>query len=376
MARYDLYEELKLDRTKAPADLAAELDDRLRGVSWEDKATHEQLTVARKILGDPAKRSMYDQRLDDPSATIDIDNLRGLANQEVTASRSPSMTGAMAVEKVKGFYRTDRKPKLAGTAVAAVAALGLVGAGIASCGSDDEETSAAGTTTPADAQETSSGSSGDAFDQYTFLEPGEELVLTTGKLYEYDDGRTERSGGGEYGFTVDNLRTVDQLSAPDPDAPSDHPDSKAQKVGTYVCYDLTFRVITPTGEQPDSSGIGDVEDFVVGESQEAIYPKMLVYPIMNGYLGSELDSGNLMSVPPGSTAPFEKSEYGSDKSADGASGYRYDTENLTETTSNCRHASDGDESDLPDGVRGYVVGSEANDNTTPDQDVQGWRFDL
>lgn len=162
MASVDLYQDLDLDRSKSPSELAAELDYRLRGTSWEDRATHEQLTVARKILGDPSKRALYDDRLDDPSASIDIDNLRGLANQDVAAPKTSTMTAAMAVEKVKGFYRTDRKPKLAGTAVAAVAVLGLVGAGVASCGSDDEETSAAGTTTPADAQETSSGSSGDA----------------------------------------------------------------------------------------------------------------------------------------------------------------------------------------------------------------------
>ncbi|MGO3647914.1 MAG: hypothetical protein ACTJFY_12660, partial [Candidatus Corynebacterium faecigallinarum] len=215
----------------------------------------------------------------------------------------------------------------------------------------------------------------DPFDQYNFLEPGEELVLTTGKLYEYEDGRTERSGGGEYGFTVDNLRTVDQLSAPDPDAPSDHPDSKAQKVGTYVCYDVTFRVITPTGERPDSSGIGDIEDFVLDEYAQSTKPRLTVNPIKGDYLGSQL-STNTKMAPPGSTAPFKQDGHRSYLSADGADNLQYNINDLTQARSTCALATEDGEPDLPDEVEGYVVGSEVNDSATPDQDIHGWRFDF
>ncbi|MGN0095943.1 MAG: hypothetical protein ACI38U_07765 [Corynebacterium sp.] len=395
MARHDLYKELKLDRSKAPADLAAELDDRLRGVSWEDKATHEQLTVARKILGDPTKRTMYDQRLDDPSASIDIDNLRGLANQEAAAPKTSTMTAAMAVEKVKGFYRADQKPKLVGTAVAAVAVLGLVGAGVASCGSDDEDAVATSGSTSSNSDSggsasnngSSTGSSQeDGLSEYEFLEPGEELVVTTGKPYEYDDGRTEYVNGGEYGYTVDNMRLVDRMSVPDPDAPDDHPDSKAEKIGEFVCFDVTVRVIEgaelPDYLLDDSTASEAAEDELltqVNRARELKYTQ--VNPILDGRrLGEKLNDSVVVDTPPGSdgelvVSPETKTTYPGLASSTPGDVVVANTDENTVTHGMCLSASRS-ETDEPERNTGYVVNAEVNPNNAgADREVRGWRFD-
>lgn len=391
MFSIDLYHDLDLDRSKSPSELATELDHRRRGVSWDDKALHEQLTVARRILGNPTKRSMYDQRLADPSANIDVDNLRGLAYQEVKEPTSPGMTATMAVEKVKAFYRTDQKPKLIGTAVAAVAVLGLVGAGVASCGSDDEETSAAGTTTSSSSGEGADQDLDDAseknFSGYDFMELGDEMKIITGKKYTYDDGREERVDGGEYGMSVDNFRMADEVEPGDPDAPSDHPDSQPVKIGTYACADITRRIIEPNESVNEQyTRLDDDEEF---ELQISSFPNLevIVNPVIeekkhDGRLGRQGDSLPI-EVPPGSTAQIENDGRRTAETTDTGETSQLDYGQKTETTGYCwavtgprANKANNGEVDEPSDITGYTIfgvptGEDVDTEPAP-EDKRGW----
>lgn len=391
MASIDLYHDLDLDRSKSPAELAAELDHRLRGVSWDDKAQHEQLTVARRILGNPLKRQMYDQRLDDPQASIDVDNLRGLAYQDVEPPKSLAASTALVTDKVKSFYRTGTKPKLAGTAVAAVAVLGLVGAGVASCGSDDEESSAAGSATNSTSEDLTDQDIEDAaeenFRNFTFMEPGDEMKILTGKKYTYDDGHVERVDGGVYGLSVDNLRMVDEVEPGDPDAPSDHPDSQPVKIGTYACVDFTRRLIEPNETMNEgSTRLDDDEEF---ELQMSSFPSLevAVNPVIDDKkqsvrLGRKGDSLPV-EVPPGSTSQIENTGSGPAKTLDTGDTSELDYGQKTETSGYCWAATgprankaNSSEVDEPSDVTGYtVLGAPSGDNTDvepPLEEQRGW----
>lgn len=393
MPSIDLYRNLDLDRSKTPAELAAELSDRLRGVSWDDKALHEQLTVARKILGDPTKRTMYDRRLDDPAASIDVNNLRGLAYQEVATPKSSGLTTTVVVDKVKSFYRTDRKPKLAGTAVAAVAVLGLVGAGVAACGGDDDEgVSATGTTTGTSSGEVTDQNVNDAaeenFKNYTFMEEGAEMKILTGKKYTYDDGRVERVDGGEYGISVGNLRMVNEVEPGDPDAPSDHPDSQPVKIGTYVCADITRRIIEPNESLNEQfKRIDDEQKF---KHQISQFPSLTTTTNtviddkkQGDRLGGQGNNGPI-EVPPGSTAEIEnKNDSSNPKTTDTGKTSQLDYGQKTETSGSCwavtgpgANNPSQDEVDEPSDITGYtifIVPSGEDADTEPSvQEQQGW----
>lgn len=80
MAHYDLYQSLGLSRQSSTPALGRELDGRLAQAPAGDVSTRDQLTVARAILGDDTRRSLYDQRLNDATAPeIDVESLRDLA---------------------------------------------------------------------------------------------------------------------------------------------------------------------------------------------------------------------------------------------------------------------------------------------------------
>ncbi|WP_145943542.1 hypothetical protein [Corynebacterium glyciniphilum] len=391
MASIDLYHDLDLDRSKSPAELAAEIDHRLRGVSWDDKAQHEQLTVAQRILGNPIKRQMYDQRLDAPQASIDVDNLRGLAYQDVEPPKSLAASTALVTDKVKSFYRTDTKPKLAGTAVAAVAVLGLVGAGVASCGSDDEESSAAGSATNSTSEDLTDQDIEDAaeenFRNFTFMEAGDEMKILTGKKYTYDDGHVERVDGGVYGLSVDNLRLVDEVEPGDPDAPSDHPDSQPVKIGTYACVDFTRRLIEPNESMNEgSTRLDDDEKF---ELQMSSFPNLGV--VVNPVIDDKKQSDRLgrngdslpVEVPPGSTSQIENTGSGPAKTLDTGETSELDYGQKTETAGYCWAATgprankaNSSEVDEPSDVTGYtVLGVPNGDNTDIEPSLEeqhGW----
>lgn len=89
MAHYDLYESLDLDRSSSSSDLVAALDERLAQPTHTNPGGEEELRVAKAIVGDPHKRSMYDARLQDPTAQeITIGSLRSLAWGQTGAPHS------------------------------------------------------------------------------------------------------------------------------------------------------------------------------------------------------------------------------------------------------------------------------------------------
>lgn len=86
MPHYNLYTAVGTDRSKDAASLAAELDERIASGIATNPGGIEELHIARSILGDPQRRAMYDQRLDDPTAPeIDVVALRELAALDTTA---------------------------------------------------------------------------------------------------------------------------------------------------------------------------------------------------------------------------------------------------------------------------------------------------
>ncbi|MCQ4623589.1 hypothetical protein [Corynebacterium sp. CCUG 70398] len=85
MPHYNLYNAVGSDRSKDAASLAAELDQRIASGVATNPGGIEELKIARSILGDPQRRAMYDQRLDDPTAPdIDVAALRELAALDTT----------------------------------------------------------------------------------------------------------------------------------------------------------------------------------------------------------------------------------------------------------------------------------------------------
>lgn len=95
MAHYDLYSSLGLDKSSSSESLAAELDRRLGEGTHTNPGGAEELKVARAILGDEQKRSMYNSRLDDPQAQeITISSLRDLAQMNVSGGTPVGPAGA------------------------------------------------------------------------------------------------------------------------------------------------------------------------------------------------------------------------------------------------------------------------------------------
>lgn len=79
MRTFDFYASIGLDRAKPPGQLAADIDWALTAPGL-DAGQIDQLRTARAILGDPARRAIYDRHLDDPAAgPLGVEELRQLA---------------------------------------------------------------------------------------------------------------------------------------------------------------------------------------------------------------------------------------------------------------------------------------------------------
>lgn len=87
MRTFDFYASIGLDRAKPPGQLAADIDWALSAPGL-DAGQIDQLRTARAILGDPARRAIYDRHLDDPAAgPLGVEELRRLAR---TATAPPA----------------------------------------------------------------------------------------------------------------------------------------------------------------------------------------------------------------------------------------------------------------------------------------------
>lgn len=155
MGVYDFYTSLGIERSSASDDISGHIDQLLRAPDLS-RARYDELTTARRILGDPAKRQVYDQALSDPSAHMEVPDLHRLAHTPVNpggaAAPPPGKTWAVSPQSVaatrpkstanSGFTQrldatweaivnTFRKYPLPATAVTVVAVVAIVGLGLA-----------------------------------------------------------------------------------------------------------------------------------------------------------------------------------------------------------------------------------------------------
>lgn len=129
MSGYNLYQTLHLDRSRPPQQLAAELSARLAGAAPGSPEYHE-LQTAQAILGDATRRTMYDRRLDDPTADVTVPELQQLATMQLPGAARAATTGpkngaAGALRSVQDGIRRHPKASIATGAVAAVVVVGL-----------------------------------------------------------------------------------------------------------------------------------------------------------------------------------------------------------------------------------------------------------
>lgn len=159
MAHFDLYQSLGLSRQTSSADLAAEIDARLAMTPAEDAGMRDQLSTARAVLGDDTRRSLYDQRLDDPSASdIDVASLRELAALDIGEQPAPvgaatpgkgaqfqQQAGATA-RQVQDSFKQSKLLAIGITAVVTAVIVGLAGWALGLFGGGDELKDAKNTT--------------------------------------------------------------------------------------------------------------------------------------------------------------------------------------------------------------------------------------
>lgn len=86
MNHYNLYNSLGLDPEASSEELAQKIQQRIIDGDTSNQGGAEELNLAREILGNPEKRSMYDRRLaDQNSAPMNVESLRSLAARQVGA---------------------------------------------------------------------------------------------------------------------------------------------------------------------------------------------------------------------------------------------------------------------------------------------------
>ena len=104
MAHYDLYSSLGLDRAMDSSAILTEIEHRISSGITTNPGGMEELDIAKRILGNPTKRGMYDAKLADlQAADVNIVALRELANADfgeaaapTAAAAAPGATGAAA----------------------------------------------------------------------------------------------------------------------------------------------------------------------------------------------------------------------------------------------------------------------------------------
>ncbi|WP_270484842.1 hypothetical protein [Gordonia jacobaea] len=151
MPDIDLYVIHKLDRRQPPEALAAQLTAELNRTDPRDSLTRSRIETARVILGDPARRTQYDQQLNDPSAP---------AITEATLAQLSGRTAPTAPRRSV----TARPLAIVAAATVVLLVIGIVLVVTLTGGDDDKDTTTAqnpGTSQPTE----SSGSGGSAGSQ-------------------------------------------------------------------------------------------------------------------------------------------------------------------------------------------------------------------
>lgn len=246
MPSYDLYSSLGLDRGRTTDQLAAELDQRLAGTS-RGAPQWQELADARAVLGDPTRRSMYDQRLGDPSQTVTPAEIQQLAAMNVGAVSGGTGTGGGLTGVIK------QNPKLSATVgVLAVAVLVVGGLAIGGAvgGGDGDDTSSSTASGSSSSGGESGGESNDrveqakaAFASMNFAAPG-----ATVDAYGYEDytstdnGEEKRRWSDTPGIstTISNMREVRHTEKGDASLPADHPDA-ADDEFNFACFDVEVK---------------------------------------------------------------------------------------------------------------------------------------
>ncbi|KAB1504211.1 hypothetical protein F7230_03765 [Corynebacterium sp. 320] len=89
MAHYDLYRSLGLSSTESSDSLRAAIDAMLASGTYPNKGGKAELDIAREVLGNDRKRTMYDAKLSDPQASdVTVRDLKKLAEMPTPGSGS------------------------------------------------------------------------------------------------------------------------------------------------------------------------------------------------------------------------------------------------------------------------------------------------
>ncbi|WP_141698002.1 J domain-containing protein [Corynebacterium amycolatum] len=84
MGHLNLYEQLSINDNKSIDEIRVDLNRKRWEINTEDEANSELLAIAEKILTNPSKKRIYDQRLTDhQSGDITLESLRWLANRDL-----------------------------------------------------------------------------------------------------------------------------------------------------------------------------------------------------------------------------------------------------------------------------------------------------
>ncbi|MDN6100177.1 hypothetical protein [Corynebacterium flavescens] len=237
------------------------------------------------------------------------------------------------------------------------------------------------------------------FAEQKFLSPGDEVKIRTGKPYTYEDGRVERTGGMELGVKLDNFRLVDEISKGDPDAPADHPTHKDHKTGTWLCYDLTGRIIGADEKVKAGLEASSAEKLKSAMKEFNSGFKAGVQPIIDdSRSGLTLTDSYDVEVPPGSGTPLQRVyETGMPNVVDERDKAVFDETTNSLVTSKCvavtGPAADesndldlgttvSEQADIPEGVTGFTFTPSLDHVESYDAEpnwfteVSGWRADL
>lgn len=205
MGSYNLYETLALDRSETPDQLDAELAKKLVETTMGTPEWNE-IDAARKILGNPTKRQMYDKRLDSDAevSVTDIQHLAAMNVGSASVAAGAGVGGGVA-GAVRGAYAQYPKATIGVGVLSAAVVVALIGAIVSVTGGGGDESSNVAATDNASANSADNDPNASAkakFADMKLLEAGEMIKI--GRYNERDDTFPD---GFDLEYTVKNLRT-------------------------------------------------------------------------------------------------------------------------------------------------------------------------